>query len=105
MRCCAGCGSPTCAKPHPTCSPPHAPSDGTPPKSSASCSKRKSAAATTPAAATAAKPPGCPPGKTFESWREADSSIPPAQHALMTLEWVTRAENLAIAGPSVIHGT
>ncbi len=31
----------------------------------------------------------------------ADSSIPlPAQHALMTLEWVTRAENLAIAGPS-----
>ncbi len=40
-------------------------------------------------------------GKTFASWREADSSIPPpAQHALMTLEWVTRAENLAIAGPS-----
>jgi DNA replication protein DnaC len=42
-----------------------------------------------------------PAGKTFASWREADSSIPlPAQHALMTLEWVTRAENLAIAGPS-----
>jgi DNA replication protein DnaC len=42
-----------------------------------------------------------PAGKTFGSWREADSSIPlPAQHALMTLEWVTRAENLAIAGPS-----
>jgi DNA replication protein DnaC len=44
---------------------------------------------------------GLPAGKTFASWREADSSIPlPAQHALMTLEWVTRAENLAIAGPS-----
>jgi len=51
------------------------------------------------------KAAGLPAGKTFESWREADSSIPPAQHALMTLEWVTRAENLAIAGPSVIHGT
>jgi DNA replication protein DnaC len=42
-----------------------------------------------------------PAGKTFDSWRETDSSIPtPTQHALMTLEWVTRAENLAIAGPS-----
>ncbi len=42
-----------------------------------------------------------PSGKTFASWREADSSIPPpTQHALMTLEWVTRAENLAVAGPS-----
>jgi len=42
-----------------------------------------------------------PAGKTFASWRETDSSIPlPAQHALMTLEWVTRAENLCIAGPS-----
>ncbi|MFF7551018.1 IS21-like element helper ATPase IstB [Streptomyces canus] len=42
-----------------------------------------------------------PSGKTFDSWREADSSIPaPTQHALMTLEWVLRAENLAVAGPS-----
>ncbi|NIS32680.1 MAG: ATP-binding protein, partial [Actinobacteria bacterium] len=42
-----------------------------------------------------------PAGKTFESWREADSSIPlPTQHALTTLEWVHRHENLAIAGPS-----
>ena len=47
------------------------------------------------------KAAGLPAGKTFASWREADSSIPaPAQHALMTLEWVTRAENLAVAGPS-----
>ena len=47
------------------------------------------------------KAAGLPAGKTFASWREADSSIPaPAQHAQMTLEWVTRAENLAIAGPS-----
>ena len=52
------------------------------------------------------KAAGLPAGKTFASWREADSSIPlPAQHALATLEWVTRAENLCIAGPSVIHGT
>ena len=50
------------------------------------------------------KAAGLPAGKTFASWREADSSIPsiplPAQHALATLEWVTRAENLCIAGPS-----
>ncbi|WKK26531.1 IS21-like element helper ATPase IstB [Streptomyces olivoreticuli] len=42
-----------------------------------------------------------PSGKTFDSWREADSSIPaPTQQALMTLEWISRAENLAVAGPS-----
>ena len=47
------------------------------------------------------KAAGLPAGKTFASWREDRSSIPlPAQHALMTLEWVTRAENLCIAGPS-----
>jgi DNA replication protein DnaC len=44
---------------------------------------------------------GLPQGKTFDSWREADSSIPlPTQGALRTLEWVGRAENLAICGPS-----
>lgn len=42
-----------------------------------------------------------PAGKTFESWRDADSSIPTAtQTALRTLEWVGRAENLAVTGPS-----
>ncbi|MFB7576191.1 IS21-like element helper ATPase IstB [Streptomyces sp. NPDC056165] len=42
-----------------------------------------------------------PTGKTFDSWRAEESSIPaPAQQALMTLEWVHRSENLAIAGPS-----
>jgi DNA replication protein DnaC len=42
-----------------------------------------------------------PTGKTFESWNEEVSSIPlPTQQALMTLEWVGRAENLAAAGPS-----
>lgn len=44
---------------------------------------------------------GLPAGKTFASWREADSSIPtPTQQALTTLEWITRAENLAVTGPS-----
>jgi DNA replication protein DnaC len=44
---------------------------------------------------------GLPAGKTFESWREADSSIPPGtQSGLASLEWIHRAENLAIAGPS-----
>lgn len=47
------------------------------------------------------KAAGLPAGKTFDSWRETDSSIPPAtQSGLATLEWVHRAENLAIAGPS-----
>lgn len=42
-----------------------------------------------------------PSGKTFGSWREQDSSIPVAtQRALMTLEWVSRAECLSISGPS-----
>jgi DNA replication protein DnaC len=44
---------------------------------------------------------GLPAGKTFASWREADSSIPAAtQQALATLEWLSRAENLAVTGPS-----
>jgi DNA replication protein DnaC len=47
------------------------------------------------------KAAGLPAGKTFGSWRETDSSIPPGtQTGLATLEWVGRAENLAIAGPS-----
>jgi DNA replication protein DnaC len=47
------------------------------------------------------KAAGFPAGKTFESWRDDDSSIPaPTQSALRTLEWVGRAENLAMAGPS-----
>jgi IstB-like ATP binding protein len=47
------------------------------------------------------KTAGLPAGKTFASWREADSSIPPGtQTGLASLEWIGRAENLAIAGPS-----
>jgi DNA replication protein DnaC len=47
------------------------------------------------------KAAGFPAGKTFDSWREADSSIPVAsQSGLRTLEWMKRAENLAIAGPA-----
>lgn len=47
------------------------------------------------------KAAGLPAGKTFASWRQADSSIPPAtQTGLAALEWIGRAENLAIAGPS-----
>ena len=42
-----------------------------------------------------------PSGKTFSSWRSEESSIPEAtQNALITLEWIGRAENLVIAGPS-----
>ena len=40
-------------------------------------------------------------GKTFDSWRPEDSDIPrPTQQALMTLEWVGRAENVVVWGPS-----
>ncbi|MFQ5517483.1 MAG: IS21-like element helper ATPase IstB [Acidimicrobiia bacterium] len=47
------------------------------------------------------KTAGFPTGKTFESWQDVESSIPaPTQAALRTLEWVHRAENLAVAGPS-----
>jgi DNA replication protein DnaC len=42
-----------------------------------------------------------PTGKTFSCWRPEESSIPePTQNALATLEWITRHENLAVAGPS-----
>jgi DNA replication protein DnaC len=42
-----------------------------------------------------------PAGKTFTTWQPARSSIPePTQNALATLEWISRAENLVIAGPS-----
>ena len=42
-----------------------------------------------------------PTGKTFAAWDETASSIPvPTQHALRTLEWVHRRENLVVCGPS-----
>jgi DNA replication protein DnaC len=42
-----------------------------------------------------------PTGKTLASWRPEESSIPQAtQQALVTLEWISRTENLAVAGPS-----
>src|SRR3954453_6290606 len=44
---------------------------------------------------------GLPAGKTFDAWNEAASPIPAAtQQAPGTLEWITRAENLCICGPS-----
>ncbi len=44
---------------------------------------------------------GFPAGKTFDSWRPDASTVPAAtQQALRTLEWIRRAENLAVVGPS-----
>ena len=44
---------------------------------------------------------GFPTGKTFDAWQPGASSIPaPTQHALRTLEWVHRRENLVVCGPS-----
>lgn len=42
-----------------------------------------------------------PAGKTFDTWMESRSSIATnAQRSLRSLEWVSRAENLVVAGPS-----
>jgi DNA replication protein DnaC len=42
-----------------------------------------------------------PAGKTFDTWTESRSSIPAnAQRSLRSLEWITRSENLVVAGPS-----
>jgi DNA replication protein DnaC len=42
-----------------------------------------------------------PTGKTFATWRAEESSISEAtQNSLSTLEWISRGENLAVAGPS-----
>jgi DNA replication protein DnaC len=42
-----------------------------------------------------------PAGKTFDTWTESRSSIrAKAQRSLRSLEWVTRSENLVVAGPS-----
>ena len=47
------------------------------------------------------KAAGFPTGKTFDVWDENTSSIPlPTQHALRTLEWVQRRENLVVCGPA-----
>jgi DNA replication protein DnaC len=47
------------------------------------------------------KSAGFPSGKTFSSWDEAVSSIAPGtQSGLRSLEWISRHENLAVAGPS-----
>jgi DNA replication protein DnaC len=44
---------------------------------------------------------GLPAGKTLEAWDEHASPIPKqTQRALTTLEWVERAENLCVCGPS-----
>jgi DNA replication protein DnaC len=44
---------------------------------------------------------GFPTGNTFDTWRDTASTIPPStQQALRTLEWIRRAENLAVVGPS-----
>jgi len=47
------------------------------------------------------KASGLPAGKTFDAWQPGASPIPAAtQQSLRTLEWIARAENLCICGPS-----
>ena len=50
---------------------------------------------------TRTKAAGFPTGKTFASWDENISSIPPpTQRSLQTLEWIANHENLVVCGPS-----
>lgn len=47
------------------------------------------------------KASGLPTGKTLDAWEDDRSPIPKqTQQALRTLEWVGRAENLCVCGPS-----
>jgi DNA replication protein DnaC len=47
------------------------------------------------------KSAGVPSGKSFDTFDEQASSIPPpTQSGLRSLEWISRHENLALAGPS-----
>jgi DNA replication protein DnaC len=47
------------------------------------------------------KASGLPTGKTLDAWEDHRSPIPKqTQQALRTLEWVGRAENLCVCGPS-----
>jgi DNA replication protein DnaC len=51
--------------------------------------------------ATRRKAAGFPTGKTIDTWDESASSIPvPTEHALRTLEWICRKENVVVCGPS-----
>ena len=89
-------------RPPPTCWPPPEPSGGTPPRCCASCSPRKSPAATPRPGGPAARPRPSRPARRFATWRPARVLHPraPTQDALATLEWISRAENLVVAGPS-----
>ena len=99
--CCAGCGCPTFATPRPRSSRRRSRSAGTRPRCCASCSPRRPPAATARRSGCDAERSGLPAGKTFDAWNEAASPIPAAtQQALRTLEWIARAENLCICGPS-----
>ncbi len=50
---------------------------------------------------TKRKRAGLPTGKTFDVWIPSKSSMPKVtQESLKALEWIGRAENLAICGPS-----
>ena len=98
--------APAPAAPHaqptpPSSSPPPRLNAGNPPKRSGRCSPRNSPAANSPRSGPARKAAGFPTGKTFDSWDETISSIPPpTQRSLQTLEWIANHENLVVCGPS-----
>ena len=100
-RCCAGCGCPTSAPPHPTCWPPPARSAGTPPRPCACCSPRRSPAATTATRrASPAQRRSASRERPSRPGARLTAPLPaPTQHAYLgTLEFAP-AENVVFLGP------
>ncbi len=74
---------------------------GTTPSSSGSCSPKRRPGGTARRARSTVGAARLPSGKTFEAWDPAASAIPlDAQWALRNLDWIGRAENLVLVGPS-----
>ena len=98
--CCAGCGCPTFATPLPRSSRPRSLSAGIRPKFSESSHRggRRSRPGDDPDAPPRLGPAGRQDVRCLERERLTDPQA--IQQALRTLEWIARAENLCICGPS-----
>src|SRR5262249_48955507 len=84
-----------------TCWPPPEPNGGTRLKCCGCLSTRKSSAATPPPDGCGARPPTSPPARPSPPGGPTSRPSPPRPNRhCPPLEWVGRAGNLAIAGPS-----
>ena len=101
MRSPSSCGCRISAKPPPTCCPPPKHRRWDPAEVVRVLLDEEAQGRAAATIANRRRRAGFPAGKTFEAWHETASSIPTAtQHALRTLEWLERGENLAVVGPS-----